>query len=257
MKKNIFLILSLTTIIFCLISQVSLHGSHHHGKKKAKTDSKSPLKNLIQNQANSIKNSNTHNHEHNHDHSIIELYFSHYIHTLSEFLQTKLIQYTKKEQAYLSVMIVSSAAVPIFLIILLFNIKNIRILNGMTAFASGALLGDVLLHNLPEILKEDDENDSESFFKKKEIYICFGVIFLFAIEKIISLLTQQKEKKILEKKSEISVNHCDSHGHGHHGDKGNTQAIIISIIGDFVHNITDGLAIGAAFETSILVIYLF
>ena len=125
----------------------------------------------------------------------------------------------------------------------------------MTAFAAGALLADVLLHNLPEILKENDNEDnidphSESFFKKKEIYICFGVIFLFAVENIISLLTKKKDgKKTGEKTHEISDDSHD-HGHSHHASEGNLQNIIISVMGDFVHNVTDGLAIGAAFGTS-------
>ena len=150
----------------------------------------------------------------------------------------------------------------------------------MTAFASGALLADVLLHNLPEILKEEGDGQeidphSIPFFEKKEIYICIGVIALFAIEKIIVLLTRKSDNKrkpknenpnTTNKKSKTDscdidlnkehsendhVHELDSHGHSHaHIEGGNLQNIIISFLGDFVHNVTDGLALGAAFGTS-------
>lgn len=150
----------------------------------------------------------------------------------------------------------------------------------MTAFASGALLADVLLHNLPEIFKEEgngEEIDPHSipFFQKKEIYICIGVIALFAIEKIIVLLTGKSDSNIKPKNQDLNntkkkskTHRCDkdkyeessendhahendSHGHSHaHTEGGNLQNIIISFLGDFVHNVTDGLALGAAFGTS-------
>lgn len=44
-----------------------------------------------------------------------------------------------------------------------------------------------------------------------------------------------------------------SHEHHSHSCIGsvNSETIILSILGDLIHNITDGLAIGAAYATSI------
>jgi len=41
----------------------------------------------------------------------------------------------------------------------------------------------------------------------------------------------------------------NSHSHSCIGH-GNSENVILSIIGDIIHNITDGMAIGAAFSTS-------
>jgi zinc transporter 7 len=144
----------------------------------------------------------------------------------------------------------------------MFNIQNIKILDVMSAFASGALLGDVMLHNLPEILDdshghESHPNDSQAecsmcFLKQKEALICLGVIVLFMIEKIISLYTKNLDDEGCKENEKVKDSHGHSHGHSHGRSK---QNIIISLIGDFVHNLTDGLAIGAAYATSIFFIF--
>ena len=68
----------------------------------------------------------------------------------------------------------------------------------MSSFAAGALIGDVFLHNLPEIY--GDGTDSENnFFLKKQTLLGFGIIFLFAFEKILKLFIK-KDTKIAGKK---------------------------------------------------------
>lgn len=110
---------------------------------------------------------------------------------------------SKQKQAYLGAFIVSSASVPVFIIIMLFNIKNIVILNTLSAFAAGALVGDVFLHNLPEIYEAQGENEKSGFFTRKETLLGFGLIFLFALEKIIKLLYAAGSEK--NEKSKLKI----------------------------------------------------
>ena len=77
---------------------------------------------------------------------------------------------------------------------MLFNLNSLIILNTLSAFAAGALVGDVFLHNLPEIYEEYDHDDKSNFFTKKETLLGFGLISLFAMEKIIKLLVNFSKK---------------------------------------------------------------
>jgi zinc transporter ZupT len=91
----------------------------------------------------------------------------------------------------------------------------------MSSFAAGALIGDVFIHNLPEIQRSYQHNS---------LYICWGILSLFMLEKIISYY-EEKNKK-------LNVN-------------GKQTNIIISLVGDFMHNFTDGMAIGAGFNKNL------
>ena len=185
---------------------------------------------------------------------------------LEKYITNKIHNLSKINQANIGAAIISSAPIPIFILILIFNITNIKLLNIMSSFAAGALIGDVFIHNLPEINisnnhfhshhdnenhnhKEMNENISQIFsdlFSKTELLICWGILFLFFFEKIISYIEHNNELKSHKDKKDNKENHNHGHIHDH-----NHSNIIISLVGDFIHNLTDGMAIGAGFNKSI------
>jgi zinc and cadmium transporter len=108
-----------------------------------------------------------------------------------------------------------------------------RLLLYIVSFSTGALLGDVFIHILPEMAADQPEH-----FPRGMLIILVGILFSFAIEKLIHwrhchMLPDQKC--------------CDgNHEHGHHHPIG-----IMSTIGESIHNFIDGIVIAAAFLSSI------
>ena len=173
---------------------------------------------------------------------------------LEKYLIDKIKNLSKIQQANIGAAIISSAPIPIFLIIVILNLKNIKILNIMSSFAAGALIGDVFIHNLPEINISSSDFHNEvngtllkNMFSKNELLICWGILFLFFFEKIISFIKYNNSKKLNINKEEHE-HYAHDHIHKH-----NQSNIIISLVGDFIHNLTDGMAIGAGFNKNIKV----
>lgn len=94
------------------------------------------------------------------------------------------------------------------------------------SFSAGALFGDVFIHLLPEIIEDYD------FGLKISLYIIFGVIFSFIVEKIIHYKHHHK--------GYIEI-------YRHHHPKEISPFARMNILGDALHNFIDGLIIGGSY----------
>jgi zinc and cadmium transporter len=102
-----------------------------------------------------------------------------------------------------------------------------RCLLFFVSFSTGALLGDVFIHIIPEIA------ENEAFFTNALLLILAGIVFSFVIEKM------------------IHWRHChvmptQEEHHDHHHNVG-----LMNLLGDGVHNFIDGALIAGSFLVSI------
>jgi len=98
-----------------------------------------------------------------------------------------------------------------------------RIILYLVSFAVGALFGDALIHLLPEAFSQIKSQLAVS------LLVLSGVIVLFVLEKF------------------IYWRHChvlDSEKHYH-------PVVVMNLVGDFAHNLLDGIIIGASYAVSI------
>lgn len=104
------------------------------------------------------------------------------------------------------------------------NTQKLRqIILYLVSLSAGALIGDVFIHLLPEAV------EGNGFTNAISLYVITGILVSFVIEKI------------------IHWHHC----HIHEGENHPHPFAYMNLIGDCVHNVIDGLIIGASYFVSI------
>jgi zinc and cadmium transporter len=111
----------------------------------------------------------------------------------------------------------------------------------LVSFAVGALFGDAFIHLLPEAFERSESDLGVS------LLILLGIFLFMAAERLI--LWQQGDE-----------GHGSHPGHGMHGahSHGSRRAaggkprpiVLLNLVGDGIHNLVDGLLIGASFMAS-------
>ena len=99
-----------------------------------------------------------------------------------------------------------------------------KILLYVVSFSTGALLGDVFIHIIPELAEDS------AFFSRSMLVILLGILFSFAVEKV------------------VLWRHCHAlpgEDAEHHHPVGT-----MSMIGESLHNFIDGVVIAASFLAS-------
>ena len=96
----------------------------------------------------------------------------------------------------------------------------------LVSFSAGALFGDVFLHLMPEMIEHAHGMDMDQL----GLLVIGGVVLGLVIEKL------------------LHWHHCH---HDHSEDEQPHTIAKMNLIGDFVHNLIDGLIIGASFLVSI------
>lgn len=151
-----------------------------------------------------------------------------------------------------------------------------HLLNFLVALAVGTLCGDALLHLLPHALLSHDKNDSElNAVLRSGVAFLVIALFFFA-EALMKAMKNNQDKKLLVKENShytsvdlasyvkeeelnmsVEVKTAElqqtshQHGHSHKFDSISSVAVMV-ITGDALHNLTDGLAIGAAFSGGVV-----
>uniref|UniRef100_A0A8C6WFW3 Solute carrier family 39 member 10 n=2 Tax=Neogobius melanostomus TaxID=47308 RepID=A0A8C6WFW3_9GOBI len=125
----------------------------------------------------------------------------------------------------------------------------------LVALAVGTLSGDALLHLLPHV---NGHRHGDGVRRRVEGLMALGgIYFLFIVEHCLGMYKHYRDHK---KNGHKSYGHSHSHGHSHggncHSDQEMKDAGIASIawmviMGDGMHNFSDGLAIGAAFSANL------
>jgi len=132
--------------------------------------------------------------------------------------------------ALLSALSVSIAG---FLIVTLISISEYRlrkVLSFLVSLAMGALFGDVALHLLPEVFRRTEDSLSSS------LGLLGGLGCSFVLEKFLRWKHQHGFSEV----------HDETHAHAHHHHDIKPVARIL-MISDGLHNMLDGLLIGASF----------
>ncbi|KAI0711976.1 ZIP-like iron-zinc transporter [Cerioporus squamosus] len=185
------------------------------------------------------------------------------------------------------------SSVPNFILAFIPAQINPNTLNTMTAFATGGLLSDVFLHLVPHSFMGEHQDGGVHFVmveEKRNILIGLGIFIGFAsffiMEKTLRVLGGEDEPGHSHSHSHAHSNGSAEHANGHstavsapsvdglksrgtektEKHESNSNGVVqdgpkqtsklsayLNLFGDFVHNITDGLAMAASFYSSPLI----
>ncbi|KAI0346516.1 Zinc/iron permease [Trametopsis cervina] len=176
------------------------------------------------------------------------------------------------------------SSVPNFILAFIPAEINPNTLNTMTAFATGGLLSDVFLHLVPHSFMGEHQDGGVHFVmveEKRNILVGLGIFIGFA-----SFFIMEKTLRVLGGGEESGHSHSHSHAttevvqasgtaapsadgltsrkstkKNDDGEEKQVQSAAqtsklsayLNLFGDFVHNITDGLAMAASFYSSPLI----
>lgn len=134
------------------------------------------------------------------------------------------------------------------------------VLQFFTALAVGTLTGDSLMHLIPHAIQPSSDNiDSEQLHQivmQRGVATMLGIITFWLIEKCLIFITSRKKTKASETHEITRLESGDKH-HGHSHGNFDTKSDSLSsivwmvVLGDGLHNLTDGMTIGAAFSQNI------
>ncbi|XP_076377579.1 zinc transporter Slc39a7 [Megalopta genalis] len=169
-------------------------------------------------------------------------------------------------KAITSTLIISAAPFFILFFVPLDNTKEHEpLLKILLSFASGGLLGDAFLHLIPHALvphSHDEEGHDHVHNMSVGLCILLGIIIFLVVEKVIRLIktdhshvhvhsipenVQEKKKDDSNSKKSIVTSDLVSKKSENHPENEIKIAGCLNLVADFLHNFTDGLAIGASY----------
>lgn len=95
--------------------------------------------------------------------------------------------------------------------------------HAIVAFAAGALLGNTFFHLLPEAVEQSSDSLN---------WTLGGILFFFALDSLLWIYHSHAGR------------HLHDHDHDHHPEK---PVGYLNLIGDALHNFTDGITVASAF----------
>lgn len=226
-------------------------------------------------------------HEHQHDHSHDHHHDHGHVHKRSTASQTNIHHKDHNDiilTAVGSTLVISAAPFFILFFVPLDNTKQREsLLKILLSFASGGLLGDAFLHLIPHALvphshesssdvhmhshslvhSHDDGDESEHHKHDMSVGLCvlLGIIVFLVVEKAVRIIKgdhchshthsvsqKESEKKEDEKEKDKKKNTSKSVTKTQETAGSDIKiAGYLNLVADFLHNFTDGLAIGASY----------
>lgn len=134
------------------------------------------------------------------------------------------------------------------------------VLQFFMALAVGTLAGDALLHLMPHAMRpiSDDMSQPEliEMMMHRGLAALLGIVFFFFVERILKMITNWKSRGTESPEpdnetAKLQNHHGHSHGLSDAKPKTLSSIVWMVILGDGLHNFTDGMAIGTAFSNNI------